>query len=170
MPTCKKCHNSFPNWTILDGKPRSLHKRKFCLECSPFGMHNTRDLSCTLEGTRICPICNKELPIERFYKRGRNINRPHSYCIECTRLTSKDRLRHIKQTALDIKGGKCQLCGYNQCPAALEFHHRDPNQKDFSISSPRYHNLEFMKAELEKCILVCSNCHREIHAGIHQIE
>jgi len=62
------------------------------------------------------------------------------------------------------KGGKCEICGYNKCLGALDFHHLNPNEKDFSISdSSKYHNLEEMKKEVDKCILVCANCHREIH-------
>lgn len=73
----------------------------------------------------------------------------------------------IKQELVDYKGGKCQICGYSRCLSALEFHHLDPLSKDFGISSnTRYNNIETLKKEADKCILVCSNCHREIHAGL----
>ena len=58
---------------------------------------------------------------------------------------------------------------YLSCMSALEFHHLDPKQKDFSISQQKLKNLDELKLECDKCILVCSNCHREIHAGIIQI-
>ena len=67
-----------------------------------------------------------------------------------------------KLKLIEYKGGKCQRCGYNKCEEALEFHHLDPTQKDFTISSHSY-SFEKMKRETDKCILVCSNCHREIH-------
>jgi len=60
------------------------------------------------------------------------------------------------------KGGKCEICGYDKCIQALEFHHLDPLQKDFTISSNSF-SFEKMKKEADKCILVCSNCHKEIH-------
>ena len=63
---------------------------------------------------------------------------------------------------VEYKGGKCEKCGYNKCVEALEFHHKDPNEKDFSISSHSY-SFDRMKKEVDKCMLVCSNCHREIH-------
>lgn len=70
-----------------------------------------------------------------------------------------------KQNAVDHFGGKCQLCGYSKCLDALEFHHLDKKIKE---ESPSYVILrwawERAKEELEKCILVCSNCHREIHS------
>ena len=63
------------------------------------------------------------------------------------------------------KGGKCQICGYNKCIQALEFHHLDPSKKDFSISGKSY-SFQRLKSEIDKCIMVCSNCHKEIHNGI----
>jgi predicted HNH restriction endonuclease len=62
-------------------------------------------------------------------------------------------------------------CGYSKCESALEFHHLNPNEKDFNISSIRQLSnfTEKIKNELDKCILVCSNCHREIHSNIIKI-
>jgi len=78
-----------------------------------------------------------------------------------------DRRRRIKQLAIDYKGGKCEICGYNTCNGALEFHHKDPTEKEFNIArSGHCRTWENTRQELDKCILVCSNCHKEIHAGI----
>jgi hypothetical protein len=65
-----------------------------------------------------------------------------------------------------MKGGKCSICGYNKCMQALEFHHLDPNQKDIGVSTNLSTNFDKLKKEVEKCILVCANCHREIHSGL----
>jgi len=74
------------------------------------------------------------------------------------------RRKKVKELAIEYKGGSCQKCGYNKCNAALEFHHLDPSEKDFSISaSGNTRGWELIKKELDKCILVCANCHREIH-------
>ena len=75
----------------------------------------------------------------------------------------------VKTKLVEYKGGKCQCCGYNRCIRALEFHHLDPSQKDFTISG-KSKSFETLKNEADKCILVCSNCHKEIHAGIRKIE
>ena len=75
----------------------------------------------------------------------------------------------VKTKLVEYKGGKCQCCGYNRCIRALEFHHLDPSQKDFTISG-KSKSFETLKKEADKCILVCSNCHKEIHAGIRKIE
>jgi hypothetical protein len=75
--------------------------------------------------------------------------------------------RKLKQMAVDYKGGKCEKCGYNKCNDALEFHHPDPTQKDFSISNGGCSQAwDKIRIELDKCIMLCSNCHREAHANI----
>jgi predicted HNH restriction endonuclease len=69
--------------------------------------------------------------------------------------------------AVAYKGGKCQQCGYDRCLNALDFHHRDPAQKDFAISQYGHsRSWERVRKELDKCVIVCANCHREIHAGM----
>jgi DNA-binding CsgD family transcriptional regulator len=70
--------------------------------------------------------------------------------------------RKAKIKLVDYKGGKCNRCGYNKCIDALEFHHLDPNEKDFTISGKSW-SFERLREEVDKCILVCSNCHKEIH-------
>ena len=77
---------------------------------------------------------------------------------------SQRRLR-LKERAVAYKGGHCVLCGYDRCPQALEFHHLDPKSKDFEVSSKM--NWEAVQGELDKTVLVCSNCHREVHSGVH---
>lgn len=76
--------------------------------------------------------------------------------------------KRTKLKLVEYKGGKCQCCGYNNCIEALEFHHLDPSQKDFQISGTS-RAFETLKQEVDKCIMVCSNCHKEIHAGIRTI-
>lgn len=70
--------------------------------------------------------------------------------------------RRVKEKLIEYKGGCCERCGYSKCSDALEFHHVDPSEKEFSVSGKSI-SFEKMKKEVDKCILVCSNCHREIH-------
>ena len=77
---------------------------------------------------------------------------------------SKRRIKN-KELLVEYKGGACERCGYNKCIAALEFHHLDPSTKEFGLTGNTY-SLERQKAEADKCILVCANCHREIHNGV----
>ena len=79
------------------------------------------------------------------------------------------RRKKIKIMAIEYKGGRCQACGYNKYPGALDLHHIS-GQKSFSIGDKGYtRSWERVKQELDKCILVCANCHREIEAGITQL-
>ena len=75
------------------------------------------------------------------------------------------RRRKLKAMAIEYKGGKCQVCGYEKSIGALAFHHRDPEKKDFNISAKSY-AYERLKKEVDKCVLVCGNCHIEIHEEI----
>ena len=68
-----------------------------------------------------------------------------------------------KKTLVNRMGGACIKCGYNKCLSALEFHHLEPTEKEFSISQVRNLSEARIEKELKKCILVCANCHREIH-------
>jgi 5-methylcytosine-specific restriction endonuclease McrA len=80
------------------------------------------------------------------------------------------RRKKIKAMAIEYKGGKCQVCGYFRYQGALELHHRNPNSKDFGIGDKGYtRSWDKVKAELDKCILLCANCHREVAAGIVQL-
>lgn len=78
------------------------------------------------------------------------------------------RRRKIKLLAIEYKGGKCQVCGYNKYGGALELHHVNPTNKVFAIGE-KGHSRSWVrvKEELDKCLLVCANCHREISAGLH---
>jgi len=75
------------------------------------------------------------------------------------------RRKRIRRMAIEYKGGQCQVCGYNRCIEALEFHHNNSSTKDFSISERGYtRSWEKVKEELTECMLLCANCHRELHA------
>lgn len=76
------------------------------------------------------------------------------------------RRRELRQQAVDYLGGKCEICGYKGFPSAFDFHHLDPRTKDYNISS-RVVSLELIKEELDKCVLLCCRCHREVHEGLH---
>ena len=88
---------------------------------------------------------------------------------ELIRAVAKRR-RKIKALAIEYKGGQCQICGYHKYQGSLDLHHIDHRGKDFGIADKGYtRSWEKVRAELDKCILVCANCHREIEAGIVQL-
>jgi hypothetical protein len=89
--------------------------------------------------------------------------------IRCKRKFFVDkRRRELKQKAIAYKGGRCERCGYATCEAALAFHHLESAHKDFSISSDGVtRSWERIRTEIDKCALLCANCHAEVHARQH---
>jgi hypothetical protein len=78
--------------------------------------------------------------------------------------------RRVKQTLVAEAGGRCILCGYDRCVRALEFHHVDPATKRFGVALRGVaRSLERARAEAAKCVLLCSNCHMEVEAGLASV-
>ncbi len=104
--------------------------------------------------------CNNSTPVGQ---RG-----PKKFCNrKCRNKYHVDRRRKmLKIKALEYKGKKCGICGYSKCIAALEFHHLDPSQKEFQIGAGNTMSWSRLEAELDKCTLLCANCHREVHARV----
>lgn len=85
----------------------------------------------------------------------------------CRKCTAEGVTRHRKSKkrwCIEQLGGACIRCGYSKCIEALEFHHRNPSEKEFGFSKYQAVSYEKLTAELSKCDLLCANCHREIHA------
>ena len=117
---------------------------------------------------RICEICNKQFETNSWAR---------IYCYECSgETTRRDNnvrkhqktilRRSMKLQAIKLLGGKCSNCGYDKCVDALEFHHTNPSVKEFKLGSGNTMSWKDYKKEVLKCILVCSNCHKEIHSEI----
>lgn len=112
---------------------------------------------------RFCPRCKKDCDTSYFYKR-RGKENSSVYCKKCTTEQTLERTRKFKYKMVEYKGGCCSRCGYKKSISALEFHHLDPSKKDFTLSHSRCTKFDDrIKNELDKCIMVCANCHREIH-------
>lgn len=80
------------------------------------------------------------------------------------------RRKKIRAMALEYGGNKCKICGYCQCTRALTFHHIDPAKKDFGLSANGItRSWEKTKAELDKCVLLCMNCHMEVHDNVTKL-
>jgi transposase len=92
-------------------------------------------------------------------------------CKRCRAERVAQRRRRLKELLVQEAGGRCCLCGYNGYLDALEFHHLDPAEKKLPISNyGTTLSLEALRAEAEKCVLVCSNCHAEVEAGVAQLD
>jgi hypothetical protein len=114
---------------------------------------------------KICIDCNEEKDESLFFEKKQK--KHPRVCRQCYNTTKaiKDRARRRKkkQKALDYKGGSCQMCGYDQCIPALEFHHRDPKEKDLEWKGLQNKPWHIITIELDKCDLLCCRCHREVH-------
>jgi hypothetical protein len=121
-------------------------------------------------GVKECSCCGIQLSDSNSYtlKSGEKAGKRQSYCKKCNTKNTVKRLKNNKQRSVDYKGGSCQICGYNKCNDALEFHHIDPEEKERDPAKIRGLKWEYQKAELDKCILLCSNCHREVHNKIRE--
>lgn len=110
-------------------------------------------------------ICKKHAITEFKY---RGIKRPKLTCKKCEYEAGRKYLRDLKQKAVNHKGGACQHCGYNKSLRSLVFHHINPEYKDFAIGENRpgvkkARTWAVIVSELDKCILLCQNCHNEVH-------
>lgn len=144
---CRKCGNYIPYRITIDGKARNLQGRKFCLNCSPFGTHNTKTDDPDREAKRKSSY--KEWSPEQ--------KRVHTARVYRRAIQRKEKL-------IDLAGGGCKACGYNKCHRALSFHHRNPENKEFALAlnnlwSKSWENIE---TEFEKCDLLCVRCHMEL--------
>lgn len=89
-------------------------------------------------------------------------------CMKCNSDGVTEHRKRLKVKAVEYLGGKCERCGYDKSIAALDFHHKDPTEKDFGISDEGItRSWEVIQHELDKCMLVCANCHREIHEELN---
>lgn len=167
MPICKKCGEYFPSKIKINEKFVSTGHRKFCLKCNPFGNKHlriknmnesniSREDSNKLSRVDICNICNKEKVLH-----GRNLS--------CSACRAKQQRHKKKQKILSSMDIKCKICGYEKSFYAIDFHHLNPEEKEFEISEMWHLSIEAIKKELSKCIPLCRNCHAELHAGLIQL-
>ena len=105
-----------------------------------------------------CGHCHQYKPTTEFYYYK---GHPKGVCKECDNESMTRHKNARKREFIELKGGKCQKCGYNRCKGALDFHHTDPTKKEFPMNQGL--SKEKMLAELEKCIILCATCHREEH-------
>jgi hypothetical protein len=159
MPVCQKCQKQFPNWLKIGGKNRPLNHRKYCLECSPYGEHNTKKLVDTYVHEYKCK-CGEINP-DKFY------GHKHSICGKCHNEYSI-RIGHDKKAfARQLLGGECVACGFNKYENSLDIHHLNPLNKDPNFPNMRCWSLERIKNELKECVLLCRNCHTALHCGVN---
>jgi hypothetical protein len=142
---CKNCHMWF--------QPRQGLVKYCSKECQRL-YYNQKAL--VNHKKRRCQWCHK-------WFKPRTINTA-GCCLACQVALSSKKWRDVlKLKSVTYRGGKCCICGYNKCLAALEFHHKNPSKKDFTINKRKGIPWKTLQKELDKCDLLCANCHREVH-------
>jgi hypothetical protein len=152
MKNCKKCGSQIKG-VCINGKLKRFKNRTSCYDCVPFGtsLYTTpSSKEKRLEGNR---VKNK-----KFYDKYRKLNNigPGNH-----------RYKQRRYKIINMIGGKCQICEYKRTFSALAFHHLNGEDKEQSLSIREFQKSpKFVLAEICKCILVCHNCHTEIHEGM----
>ncbi len=123
---------------------------------SKIGSNNTR------QRKYICKHCGET-------DKNKFVDWCYTLCKSCNNIRGSKYVVQRKLDCIKYKGGKCSICGYNKYYGALEFHHLDPNIKENGKQAITNIKKEFLYEELDKCVLLCSNCHREVHANLIQI-
>ena len=163
MGFCRECRNKKP--IPLPRQPEDYER---------YGLQPDADM-------KRCTTCEEWKPetLEYFYKDKNCKDGLVVYCKSCckknrnysapwySRQLAKMKARRwgVKKALLELFGGECVTCGYDGCIAAFEFHHINPEEKEFTISGSRTYGKSWdeILEEAKKCMLLCSNCHRELH-------
>lgn len=138
---CKQCGDNIPNRIVVKGKHHNIKNRRYCIKCVPFGTKSRLHSSSALSN-------NKESK-----KRNR---------AKAVKWQKENRIKR-KTKLVQMHGGKCKDCGYDKCIACLTFHHKNPENKLFNVSAHLNKKWDVLVKESNKCILLCHNCHMELH-------
>lgn len=109
-----------------------------------------------------CSKCDIEKDESQFYRK--NKKRLQSMCKECFNEYCIERWKKRKKEAINYMGGVCSDCNNSFHPAAFEFHHLNPSKKEYQWDKMRLISKDKMYTELDKCVMLCANCHRIRHA------
>lgn len=158
---CAKCDAPIPLSTKVNGKFHNLQRRKHCLTCVP--LNNGRG--------RWFGFVPKAPTVRAEEKRARMRKKYEARRTELGRCPVATVRIARKLTLQTLLGARCQLCGYDRCRRTLHFHHVDPAEKGFDLKITSFQmQLGTLLAEARKCILICANCHGELHDGLVDVE
>jgi hypothetical protein len=169
--TCKNCGTAFSGSVTIDGVRRKLSKSRYCLTCSPWQGPGATKRQLTKYKTidsvehRLCSRCNQFKPLTKEFFTFRPSGRV-DFCKPCMADKVRIAAREDKLLCIEYKGGKCEDCGGVFAPGVYDFHHLEPHTKEFAISRKMRRSWETLKAELDKCVLLCANCHRIHHSNL----
>lgn len=144
---CPECHQKMDNYALI------------CRNCADKAKRAK---------TKTCTYCYKSEPDVIFHIQTRKENGKKylyrdSMCIQCRNEYTVLKRRATKAKCIEYKGGACHDCGLIDIQEVYDFHHIDPAEKEINIGSSS-RDFEQLKIELDKCVLLCANCHRKRHA------
>lgn len=134
--------------------------------------HNLTDLKKKEKNHKFCPICETPKPLDEFYKRSSGSGRSDEvggYCKGCSNAYHSNRVKEVKIRMIEYKGCKCERCNLkleDTHYSVFDFHHTNPEEKDPNFGKIKYQKWEVIREEIDKCQLLCSNCHRITHAEL----
>jgi len=111
---------------------------------------------------KICTKCGEQKQLNQFYKRSSR-GTYHAECKSCYIERNTSNIRKKKIMAIEYLGNKCFDCNHQYHPAVYDFHHLDESTKEAEWKDIQNKSFEKIKLELDKCVLLCSNCHRLRH-------
>ena len=113
---------------------------------------------------KTCTKCLLDKDRSEYYTKDGG--RLHAECKACFIKRKQESYYDKKKFVQSLVGTSCTVCGYDRTWNALELHHKDPNEKEFGVSRMWGMSEKKIEKEVAKCVLLCSNCHREVHAGL----
>lgn len=119
----------------------------------PYATRCGRTIHAILVHVRTCRLCGNQF--KDYQRRGR---------VRCGSCNTKIRRYRAKAAAVKYLGGKCIQCGWDKNQAALQFHHKNPKEKEFVLANVANKSWDTIKQELKKCVLLCANCHTTLHS------
>ncbi len=153
---CSRACANARNWT--DEQKKDLSKKlrvipdRYCKVCGKLLSRSGK--------SELCILCSRE---------QRTGSGKYKTATSDWRGYTKERRQQLKRNYVQLYGGKCLKCGYSAYSSALEFHHKDPSQKEIELAKNLFaRSKKTIEAELSKCILLCCRCHREVHEYIRQ--
>jgi len=160
------------NYNLNKRRVSDLYKKMFDLTDKPSNLSVNHYLYKQFNPGNItekkCNQCKITMSINHFYSNGYTPKGSKKYkakCKKCFDTFTKKSKKYMLN--LVDKKLECEICLYSKCEQALEFHHFDPSIKEYILSSMSHMSDEKIKDELEKGFLLCANCHREVHYGLH---
>lgn len=169
---CKKCGQEFrQSFTDENGKYHVFNHRKYCFDCNPFGQRiglriafaEKYHYSYATKRILICKICHKE-----YHHKSRREGRNGSTATTCASCLGKVKKFNQKKKIVNYLGGGCYICGIIGSQCIFDNHHIDPSKKEYRLSRS-LKKWETLKKELDKTVLLCANCHAELHFGVFEL-